>query len=96
MSDNFSIKDKNAENDLSPSEKRLVEENFKRGQLQHVKAYQWKCQECEMTWFIRIDERIPEQMAKLDKFDTQITLHVIKKNHHVSKTQKFESSWRRV
>jgi hypothetical protein len=82
--------------ELSPSEKRQLEENFLRGQLQHVKAYQWKCKECEMTWFIRIDERIPEQMQKLDKFDQQISLHVLKKNHTVTKRQKFEKSWRRA
>jgi hypothetical protein len=86
----------NDKKELSESEKQLIKENFLRGQLQHVKSYQWKCDECEMKWFIRIDERIPEQMAKLEKFDTQISLHVLKKGHHVEKKQKFEKSWRRV
>lgn len=92
----FSINTDEHGGEMSPSEKRLVEENFKRGQLQHIKIYRWTCLDCKTQWHMEIDERIPSHINKHLRMENQITGHVLKMNHEVKKEQKFKSTFRRI
>lgn len=56
--------------------------------IKETKIHKWNCKNCEMVWFLRVNETKEFDLIRLGKYERAITNHVMIEEHEVIHTEK--------
>lgn len=55
--------------------------------IKSTKIHKWVCKNCEMCWFLRVNETKEFDMIRLGKYESAISNHVFIEEHEVVHTE---------
>lgn len=61
-----------------------------------ITTHKWFCTKCDTKLFLRVDDSLIQDKAKLTKFEAHISNHVIATEHEVIHKEKIDKGYRYV
>ena len=61
----------------------VTDSETKKGYQARYETHRWHCTKGCFNWYLNVDNKDPLDKIKLNKFETEVTLHVLKTQHEV-------------
>jgi len=61
-----------------------------------IKIHRWNCIQCDDKLFLRVDDQVPKELERLEKFYQFASMHVLKTDHEMIHKEKEEKGYNYV